>query len=167
MNRTKFITLAGMSIALVYVFTAFINVKLPLAAQGGLIHLGNVPLFIFAFLYGRKIGAIAGALGMGLFDLLSGWTMWAPFTFIIVGAMGYLIGSIAEKHHGMGWYSLALVLACLLKVSGYYIAEGIIYGNWLAPLSSIPGNLCQIGIAAIIALPVVSILRRQMSSILC
>lgn len=167
MHRTKFITLAGMSIALVYVFTAFINVKLPIAAQGGLIHLGNVPLFIFAFLYGRKIGAISGALGMGLFDLLSGWTMWAPFTFIIVGTMGYLIGSIAEKHQSMGWSSLALVLACLLKISGYYIAEGIIYGNWLAPLSSIPGNLCQIGIASIIALPIVSILRRQVSSILC
>ena len=30
---------------------------------------------------------------MGLFDLLSGWTAWAPFTFIIVGIMGYVVGA--------------------------------------------------------------------------
>lgn len=41
--------------------------------SGGLIHLGNVPLFVAAMLFGRKTGAIAGAFGMGLFDLMSGW----------------------------------------------------------------------------------------------
>ena len=39
---------------------------------------------------------LAGAFGMGLFDLLSGWTAWAPFTFIIVGAMGYVVGAIQK-----------------------------------------------------------------------
>ncbi len=50
--------------------------------------LGNV-LFIAAFIYGKKTGVNGGAFGMGLFDLTSGWTAWAPFTFIIVGAMGF------------------------------------------------------------------------------
>ena len=66
--------------------------------NGGLIHLGNVPLFIAAFVYGKKTGAIAGAFGMGLFDLLSGWALWAPFTFIIVGAMGFLAGLISKRY---------------------------------------------------------------------
>lgn len=70
----------------------FINVRLPFMGSGGLIHLGNVPLFIAAMMYGRKTGAVAGAFGMGLFDLISGWTAWAPFTFVIVGTMGYVIG---------------------------------------------------------------------------
>ena len=35
----------GISIALVFIATAFINIKLPITANGGLIHLGNVPLF--------------------------------------------------------------------------------------------------------------------------
>ena len=41
------------------------------------------------------------------------------------------------------------------KVVGYYIAEGFIYGNWVAPVTSIPGNLVQIGVAAVITLIVV------------
>ena len=39
-----FITITALMTALVYVFTAFINIRLPIAANGGLIHLGNVPL---------------------------------------------------------------------------------------------------------------------------
>ena len=74
-EQVKFLTITALGTALVYVFTAFINIRLPIAAAGGLIHLGNVPLFIFAILFGKKTGAIAGGVGMGLFDLLSGWTL--------------------------------------------------------------------------------------------
>ena len=101
-NKVQFIAVTAMAVALTYVFTAFVNVRLPIAANGGLIHLGNVPLFIMAILFGKKTGAIAGGVGMGLFDLLSGWTAWAPFTFIIVGIMGYVVGAITEKHDQYG-----------------------------------------------------------------
>ena len=37
---TKELVLDAMFIALTYVFTAFVNVRLPIAANGGLIHLG-------------------------------------------------------------------------------------------------------------------------------
>ena len=40
---TKELVLDAMFIALTYVFTAFVNVRLPIAANGGLIHLENVP----------------------------------------------------------------------------------------------------------------------------
>ena len=63
-SKVKFLTITAMGIALVYVFTAFINVRLPIAAAGGLIHLGNVPLFIFAIIFGKKTGAIAGGIGI-------------------------------------------------------------------------------------------------------
>ena len=100
-NNIKFITITAVFIALTYVFTAFVNIRLPIAANGGLVHLGNVPLFIGAIIFGKKTGAIAGGVGMGLFDLLSGWTAWAPFTFIIVALMGFAVGAITEKHHGI------------------------------------------------------------------
>lgn len=156
-SDTQFLTITAIFVALTYVFTAFVNVRLPIAANGGLIHLGNVPLFIGAILFGKKTGAIAGGVGMGLFDLLSGWTAWAPFTLVIVAAMGYAVGKITEKetHHKFIWYVLAIAVACIIKVVGYYIAEGIIYGNWISPLSSVPGNLVQIGVAAVIVLAVV------------
>lgn len=154
-SQLQKLTITAMFIALTYVFTAFVNIRLPIAANGGLIHLGNVPLFIGAILFGRKTGAISGGVGMGLFDLLSGWTAWAPFTLIIVGLMGFTVGSITEQKKGFGWNVFAIAIACVIKVIGYYIAEGIIYGNWMAPAASIPGNLVQIGVAAVIVLLVI------------
>ena len=159
LGNVKFLTITALFIALTYVFTAFVNVRLPIAANGGLIHLGNVPLFLCAIIFGKKSGAIAGGVGMGLFDLLSGWTAWAPFTFVIVALMGFAVGAITEKHLGYGWNALAMGVACIIKVVGYYIAEGIIYGNWLAPAASIPGNLVQIGVAAVIVFLIAEKLR--------
>ena len=64
-NRKKITTqelvITALFIAMVYVATWLINVRLPLAGSGGLIHLGNVPLFIGAMLFGRRTGALAGA----------------------------------------------------------------------------------------------------------
>lgn len=154
------IAITGVCIALTFVATGFINIRLPLAANGGLVHLGNVPLFLAAIIYGRRTGAFAGSFGMALFDLMGGWVLWAPFTFVTVGLMGYTVGAITEKHHGFRWNVLAIAAACVIKIVGYYIAEGIIYGNWIAPALSIPGNLVQVGVAAVLVLPVAEVVRR-------
>ena len=159
-HSTKDMVLTGMGIALVFVAT-LINIKLPIG-QGGLIHLGNVPLFLFAIIYGKKIGAMAGAFGMGLFDLMGGWTPWAPATFIIVGLMGYTVGVIAEKKDDLAGYTLAIILACAIKVAGYYVAEALIYGNWVQPVLSVPGNLMQIAVAAVIVLPLAKNLKKAL-----
>ena len=45
-NNTQAIVVTAMCIALTYIFTAVVNIRLPFAPNGGLIHLGNV---IFCF----------------------------------------------------------------------------------------------------------------------
>lgn len=158
-QKTRDLALTAVSLVLVYVFTAVVNIKLPIAAAGGLVHLGNVPLFVAAILFGKRTGMIAGGVGMALFDLLSGWTLWAPFTLIVVGCMGYVVGAVTEKKKSFPRYILAMALACVIKIVGYYIAEGFIYGNWIAPVSSIPGNLVQIGVAVVVTLLIIEPLR--------
>lgn len=154
------IAITGVCIALTFIATGFINIRLPIAANGGLVHLGNVPLFLAAIIYGKRTGAFAGSFGMALFDLMGGWVLWAPFTFVTVGLMGFTVGAITEKHHGFRWNVLAIAAACVIKIVGYYIAEGIIYGNWVAPALSIPGNLVQVGVAAVLVLPIAEVVRR-------
>lgn len=156
----KTLTLNAMCIALTFLATAFINLRLPIAANGGLVHLGNVVLFVSAVLFGKKTGALAGGVGMALFDLLSGWTAWAPFTLIIVGLMGYTTGLITERKKTIPVQILAYIVALAFKIGGYYAAEGILYGNWIAPATSIPGNIVQVVIGAIIAIPVIGRLRK-------
>lgn len=161
-NTTKTLVINALFIALTLVATMFINIRLPIMGNGGLIHLGNVPLFIAAFIFGKKTGAIAGAFGMGMFDLLSGWTAWAPFTFIIVGSMGWVAGLISEKitEKRTLAYVLAITAALVIKIVGYYFAEVILYHNWVVPLGSIPGNVMQVVIAGIIVLPFAERLRK-------
>lgn len=164
-DYVKTLVITALAIALTYVFTAFVNIRLPLVANGGLIHLGNVPLFVFAIIYGKKTGAIAGGIGMGLFDLLSGWTAWAPFTLIIVGLMGYVVGAITEKKKEYRWTVVAMLAALVIKIAGYYVAEGFIYGNWVAPITSIPGNVIQVVTAMTIVASVIAPLRKAASKI--
>ncbi|MBH0167573.1 ECF transporter S component [Fictibacillus sp. 7GRE50] len=162
-TKTRMLVISALFVALTLVATMFINIKLPIAGNGGLIHLGNIPLFVAAFVFGRRTGAIAGAFGMGLFDLLSGWTIWAPFTFIIVGAMGYVAGVIAEKVPGKRVlvYSMAVVVAMLIKVVGYYFAEVVLYSNWIVPFGSIPGNVLQVGFAGLVVVPLVARIKKR------
>lgn len=166
-NTTKTLVINAIFIALTLVATMFINIRLPIMGNGGLIHLGNVPLFIAAFIFGKRTGAIAGAFGMGMFDLLSGWTAWAPFTFVIVGAMGWTAGLISEKitEKRTLAYVLAIIAALVIKIVGYYFAEVILYHNWIVPLGSIPGNVMQVVIAGIIVLPFAESLRKIASKI--
>lgn len=162
-SKTYELVVDALFIALTFVATWLINIRLPLVGSGGLIHLGNVPLFVGGMLFGRKTGAIAGAFGMALFDLMSGWTAWAPFTFAIVGLMGYVIGWFAEKKpfSSMMLNNIAsVIMAVIIKVAGYYIAEVILFGNWAAPLGSIPGNIIQVGFAGIVVLLFIQQLRK-------
>ncbi len=161
-TKTKTIVINALFITFTLVATMFINIRLPIMGNGGLIHLGNVPLFIAALVYGKKTGAIAGAFGMAFFDLISGWAAWAPFTFIIVGSMGFLAGLISEKVPGKRVLvnTLAIVVALIIKIVGYYFTEVILYSNWIQPIGSIPGNVMQVVIAGIIVVPLAGRLKK-------
>ncbi|MGG1679287.1 ECF transporter S component [Neobacillus sp. NRS-1170] len=162
-SKTRAIVINALFIALTLVATMFINIRLPIMGNGGLIHLGNVPLFIAAMVYGKKTGAIAGAFGMGLFDVISGWAIWSPFTFVIVGAMGFVVGLISEKVPGkrVVVHTLAVATALIIKVVGYYFAEVILYGNWVQPFGSVPGNILQVAVAGIIVVPLVGRFKKR------
>lgn len=162
-GKARELALSALFIALTYAATWLLNIRLPFMGSGGLIHLGNVPLFVAGMLFGKKIGFLAGAFGMGLFDLMSGWTAWAPFTFLIVGAMGFAIGWISERQPFRVMLAndiLCVIVALIIKIVGYYFAEVILFHNWIAPFGSIPGNFIQVGVAAVVALILVPQLRK-------
>lgn len=163
-SATRELTLMGLLVAIVFVMTYYIQIRLPIAVNGGLIHMGNVALFTVALVLGKKRGAMAGAFGMTLFDILSGWGAWAPYTFVVRGVMGYIIGGVSDSKGNNGksmvFNGLAIGLGSLWMIVGYYVSEVIMYGNWTAPMTSIPGNLIQLAIGAIVAIPLSKMLMR-------
>lgn len=163
-SRTFDLILTAVCITLVFVSTLFLNIRLPISINGGLVHLGTAMLFITTLLFGPKKGMIIGAVGMGLFDVFSGWVLWAPFTFITRGLQAYIVGAIAfsgrRKAESIPFNILAIIVSIPVMLSGYYLCEAIIFGNWIVPATSIPGNLLQNIVGLIIAIPTVKLLKK-------
>jgi len=163
-SKTQDLVITSLLISLVFISTRFINLRLPISINGGLIHLGNMMLFISAIIFGKNKGAIAGAFGMSIFDILSGWAAWAPFTFVVRGVMGYIVGYFAFMGGSDGnsviRNFLGILVGGIWMIAGYYATEVILYGNLLAPLTSIPGNVIQIVAGAVTALPISAVLKK-------
>jgi uncharacterized membrane protein len=89
------------------------------------------------------------------------WVPWAPFTFVIRFAMGWVVGTIAYKNKKNGtsmiYNIIGILLSGIVLIVGYYITEIILLGNLLAPMKSIPGNIAQL-LIGFISLPISSLL---------
>lgn len=108
---------------------------------------------MIALKYGPKYGALAGGIGMAMFDLLSIWAIWAPGTLVVRLIAGFVMGSLAASPRGQGMSTrnnlVALLAGGVVIVLGYWIYEGLFLGVGFVPaLGSIPGNIIQIVIAS-------------------
>ena len=164
-KRIVEITRIGILSALVLAAT-FINFMLPLGANGGLVHLGTPVAVIATLVFGWKIGAISGAIGMTLFDILSGWVSWAPITCFARLGFGLILGTIAyandKKGNNIIYNVIGIVLAGVFMIGAYYIYNIVIYRDVAAALASIPGDILQVGMSAIIGIPISLSLKRYM-----
>lgn len=163
-KKTQDLIITSMLIALIFISTAFLNFRLPIAANGGLVHMGTAMLFIASILFGPKKGALAGAIGMGLFDMIGGWLLWTPITIIARGLQGYIVGKIAwfqgRKGNSIALNITATIVSVPFMIAIYYIGESIIYGNWITPLASIPGDIVQSVLGILIAIPICVALKK-------
>lgn len=163
--KVRDLVITSLFIALVYVFTWIVKIQLPFSPNGGLIHLGNVPFFLAAIFFDKRVGMTAGALGMGLFDLTSGWILWSPMTVISALIMGYILNKMNYKKYTLKSLILSFVLVALVKVVVYYIGEIFILSSFVAPLASIPGNLIQIAVSSVIVLVILKPMEKVFNSI--
>lgn len=119
----------------------------------GYIHPGDSVIYIASCLLPLPYCALCGAIGATLADILSGGIMWAPWTFVIK-----IILSLLFTRKGTKIISPRNLAGCVLcaavTVSGYYIAELVIYGNAFSPLISAFWNLIQAVVSAAIFIAV-------------
>ena len=132
-----------------------------------MVHIGNVPLFFVAAYFGGKTGALSGGLGMCLSDLLTGWTLYAPATLIVVGIMGLVFGWIVDRKPTILRLLAAVAAVLAIKLVGYYLFETVfVYQNIAAPVVNVPGNTIQILTGAIVAVPVILVTKPVMGHLI-
>ena len=85
--------------ALCYVIFTYLQIKIPM--PGGVatsIHLGNAFCVLAALLLGGWYGGLAGAIGMGIADVMDPiYITGAPKTFILKLCIGLITGLVAHK----------------------------------------------------------------------
>lgn len=149
MNATRLRRLCQCAIfaAVIYVFTAYLHVP----SFNGYTHIGDGFLYLAASLLPTGYAAAAGAVGAGLADLLSGYSIWAPATLVIKALTACFFTSRAPSFlcRRNLW---ALLPAAALCGAGYYLYEYAITGNFAAPAAGIPGYLIQSALSSLVYL---------------
>jgi uncharacterized membrane protein len=92
--KTRDLALAGLMTAVVFVVTRTLVVPIP--QTKGFFNLGEAGVYAAAVLFGPIVGALAGGLGSALADLSLGYAPYAPFTLVIKGLEGALVGLLVR-----------------------------------------------------------------------
>lgn len=145
-DTVKRITATAVMAALTTLMTAYIF-HIPVGVNGGYVHLGDTMIYLAAAFLPLPYACVAGAIGGGLADLLTA-PVWAPATIIIKMLICLPFSSkgtkLVTKRN-----VVALFLAFAISATGYYIAEGIMFGFTASFFTSVSGSIVQSGGSAI------------------
>lgn len=142
-NTTKKIVFAALLAALACVATMIIKIPTPL---GGYIHAGDAVVVLAGFLLGPVWGALAAGLGSALADVISGYVLYAPGTFVIKAVVALLAGWIIGTKLIKNEFAKALVAGIIggvVMVGGYMLYEAVFMGFGVGAAANIPMNCIQ------------------------
>lgn len=155
-KRMKRLVLTGLLAALTFVGTMII--KIP-TSTGGYIHPGDGFVLLSGLLLGPVLGPFAAGFGSALSDLISGYLIYAPATFIVKALSAltaYLIHRtlirLMPKSHSIIKLIITGIFGELVMVIGYFLFEIFmlsvlnnisIYAGLVAAVGGIIPNLIQ------------------------
>jgi uncharacterized membrane protein len=121
-------------------------------------NLGEGMIYTIALMLGPRFGGICAGIGAGMGDIILGYPLWAPFTLIIKGTEGYVVGRLRSKGR-----KRAILCGALVMMAGYSSVAGLLYGWKAAPVELVT-DVIQTGMGAAFALILVPILEKRLSS---
>ena len=143
-NNLKKLILAALFAALSCVAT--MSIRIPTPGTSGYIHPGDAIVILSGVILGPVWGFLAGGIGSALSDLIGGYFIYVPITFVIKGLVALAAGLLYQKV-GKNQKSryIAVILGgvadIILVAGGYFVCEFFISGAGAA--ASIPANIIQ------------------------
>jgi uncharacterized membrane protein len=159
--------LAAMAImgALTAVVTMFF---FPFAPTGGFFNFGDSIVVTTALIFGPIVGAVAGGIGSALADVLLGYGAFAPYTLVIKGLEGFLVGYIGgpQNDPSKSRLIIAWIVGGITIVAGYWFAEAFIMGLGITTANAeIIINIPQ-AIFAVLGIPISLAVKDRLKNIL-
>lgn len=154
---TKNITKLSILIAITVLMTTIVSI--PIVGGNGYVNLGDMVIFVTAMLLNKKSAFIVGGLGSFLADMILGYGIYAPASFLIKGLEGFIAGSLLEKGIGKKHPIFATTISGIWMVFGYYLFEIVLYGAKGA-IVSVPANLIQGVLGAVVSILVFKALKK-------
>lgn len=145
--KIKNIALSGIFIGLIFLFTAYV-LHIPIGVSD-YIHCGDALVFLAACFLPRGYGLIAAGTGGALADLLTGYGMWAPYTFIIKATMTLAFDRKSEKIINKR-NILVSFMGAIINIVLYFFAGRFVYGNWETPALALPLGSIQFALSVIL-----------------
>ncbi|MCR4694465.1 MAG: ECF transporter S component [Pseudobutyrivibrio sp.] len=172
-DKTRKLIIAALMAALTCVGTMIIKVPTP---TQGYIHPGDGFVLLSGLLLGPVWGALAAGIGSALSDLIGGYFIYVPATFIIKGLTAvtafYVFKALSKVLPAKSdWIKLVPsgILGELVMVLGYFLFEifmlAVVNGTSLtagviAAVAGIIPNLIQAGFGVVIASILYPLLKR-------
>ena len=134
------LALASLFAALCYIGFSFFKIDIPVGTEKTAFHLGNVFCVLAALFLGGLWGGMAGAVGMTIADLTSGYVTSAPKTFLLKLCIGLIVGLVAHKCFGIAKtqdkkkIALGTVVASVAGMAFNVVADplvGYFYKMWI------------------------------------
>ncbi|SDW90363.1 ECF transporter S component [Tepidimicrobium xylanilyticum] len=155
-DNLKLLIRYSVLMALTVVMTMVIHI--PTIGTNGYLNLGDMVVFLAAFVLGKKGGFIVGGLGSALADLLLGYSHYALITLIVKGLEGYIAGGLLEREIGKRKPIIATSVAGIFMAFGYFVPEIFLYGK--GAIATLPGNIMQGLLGAITSVVLYTALKR-------
>jgi len=151
--------------ALAFVATRFIQI--PILQTGGYLNFGEAIIYIAAIFFWTFRGGLVGAIGPALADITSPYAAFAPFTLLIKGIEGFIVGKIASTNPKNMNKLLGILIGGSVMIIGYYIVEILVF---LIPspiaLIEIPFNVLQVIVGGTIAMIATKTLKNSIEEIM-
>lgn len=140
-KKIKKLVLSSVFAAIVCVATAVFS--FPLAGRG-YANLGDCFVIISGGLIGSWWGFAAAAVGSALADIILGYAVYAPATFVIKGIMALAVFYIAAKSGKISVIktAFAAIIAEIIMIAGYFLFELAVFGAGVA-IPDVLGNTTQ------------------------
>lgn len=144
LNLKKIVTAALLA---AFACVATMSIRIPTPGTGGYIHPGDAVVILSGVILGPAWGFLAAGIGSAMADLMGGYFIYVPITFLIKGLIAFVSGTIYRKiGRSARSRCMAVVLGgiadIVLVAGGYFLCECVLYGV-PAAAASVPANVIQ------------------------